>query len=329
LAAVLDSAGVPSRLAVGVVGRDGRALPGLHAWVEYWDEPGMWLVADASVGSVRALAPADGDPESSRTPGEARPAAGTARGEGWLAHPATHRGLLAAVAVLVGLLSLALWWRRRVSRRLAIDDSIDASEVMRGALRRPASFAHAPAVFTRPLVPLLGDRRVSLQRARALAERGELFRSERSPELARRAASRGAAVIDGSKRRGQAVAGLLGAVDLDRWGGVVERCAPTTFTTAVDQVLREHREPWRVRVVDDAPSALASLEIPSLDLALVVLDGDSPLCAGVAATHRDRPALAELLLVDAVTHEVGMSAERRGHLLAAAASRAVIEETRP
>jgi hypothetical protein len=48
LVALLQAAGVPSRLAVGYLGVDGTALPWLHAWVEYRDERGHWHIADAS-----------------------------------------------------------------------------------------------------------------------------------------------------------------------------------------------------------------------------------------------------------------------------------------
>jgi len=325
LAAVLDRAGVASRLALGVVGRDGRALPGLHAWVEHRDASGSWQAADASAVAV----PAAQGGERGVEPAHARVAAGPA-GVGrhaleWLGRPAFRIGLALALCGAGALLLGALWSRRRVSHRLALDDSVDASEVLRGALRRPESFAHAPAVFTRPLVPLLGGRQVSLRQAQALAEGGELYRSQASGGLAARAAARGAAVVDGSQPCGRAVAGLLGAVDLDRWDGVVERCAPTTFTEALDEVLREHGLPWRTRVAAQAPAALASLEIPRLGMALVVLDRSSPLCAAVASAHRERPAVAVLLLADAIAHEVALTTEQRGRLLGQLAGRAVTE----
>ena len=48
LVAMLQAARVPARLAVGYVGQDGQVAPWLHAWAEYRDEQGNWLVADAS-----------------------------------------------------------------------------------------------------------------------------------------------------------------------------------------------------------------------------------------------------------------------------------------
>lgn len=55
LVALLQAADVPARLAVGYLGVDGKALPWLHAWVEYRDERGHWHIADAS---ERVAAPA-------------------------------------------------------------------------------------------------------------------------------------------------------------------------------------------------------------------------------------------------------------------------------
>jgi hypothetical protein len=48
LVALLQAADVPARLAVGYLGVEGKALPWLHAWVEYRDERGHWHIADAS-----------------------------------------------------------------------------------------------------------------------------------------------------------------------------------------------------------------------------------------------------------------------------------------
>lgn len=48
LVALMQSSGVPARLAVGYLGVDGRVLPWLHAWAEYLGSDGRWHIADAS-----------------------------------------------------------------------------------------------------------------------------------------------------------------------------------------------------------------------------------------------------------------------------------------
>lgn len=50
LVALLHTAGVEARLAVGFIGNRGLVFPWLHAWVEYRDDEGRWAVADASEG---------------------------------------------------------------------------------------------------------------------------------------------------------------------------------------------------------------------------------------------------------------------------------------
>lgn len=79
LVALLQAADVPARLAVGYLGVDGKALPWLHAWVEYRDERGHWYIADAServaspaVALSGGLGPAAEGPAEGK--GGARPA---------------------------------------------------------------------------------------------------------------------------------------------------------------------------------------------------------------------------------------------------------------
>ncbi|MEM6989785.1 MAG: ATP-binding protein [Myxococcota bacterium] len=85
LVALLQSAGVRSRLAVGYIGVGGSVLPWLHAWAEYLGDDGLWHVLDASERSAAAQgsaiavaappAPA-GAPTSERDPSGASSASG-------------------------------------------------------------------------------------------------------------------------------------------------------------------------------------------------------------------------------------------------------------
>lgn len=48
-ALLLRKMGVPSRLVIGLVGKKGRIVPGLHAWTEYYDDqPGEFRVVDVT-----------------------------------------------------------------------------------------------------------------------------------------------------------------------------------------------------------------------------------------------------------------------------------------
>jgi transglutaminase-like putative cysteine protease len=78
LVGLLQAADVPARLAVGYLGVDGKALPWLHAWVEYRDEAGNWHIADASERTAPAVGTtaAGVGPTASEGPREGK---GTAR----------------------------------------------------------------------------------------------------------------------------------------------------------------------------------------------------------------------------------------------------------
>lgn len=89
LVALLQAADVPARLAVGYLGIDGKALPWLHAWVEYRDERGHWHIADASERTApHPVAVAAGaSPTASEGKGAARNPASTSAGDGPRAEP--------------------------------------------------------------------------------------------------------------------------------------------------------------------------------------------------------------------------------------------------
>lgn len=56
VAVILRRMNVPARLAVGLVGENGRVAPGLHAWTEYWDQG--WHTVDASRPPASVARPA-------------------------------------------------------------------------------------------------------------------------------------------------------------------------------------------------------------------------------------------------------------------------------
>jgi hypothetical protein len=102
---LLRSMGVPARLAIGFPAADGVALPGLHAWTEYWDQG--WSPADASTRTERPSRavplPAEGEgqaqgpaPTGGASPATSadplRPAPLPAEGEGQAKGPAPTGG---------------------------------------------------------------------------------------------------------------------------------------------------------------------------------------------------------------------------------------------
>ncbi len=210
LALLLDAAGVPARLAVGVAGHGGRALPGLHAWAEYHAD-GAWNALDATLPAARAVAAAPaGEPPPPTLP-VATAAVDTPASA--VPHPAATTGL-----ALVALLATGAAFRARAQRPEVRTGGTTLDDLVRGALRHPEAFAGAPAVFDRPLLPRAGGGGASLGAAWREAAEGRLYRS-RAPErpLVREARSRGGVVLDGGVDVAAAVADALGALDLDTW----------------------------------------------------------------------------------------------------------------
>ncbi len=233
LAALLTAAGSPSWLAVGYVGHGGRALPGLHAWAEVEDSDGSLRVADASAtvseeGRV-VLPEGTGGPEAADGLPEA--GVGSARG--------VRRELLLASLVVLVAAGVGWWFLlRRVRRRLDLGEALDLAELVRGALEHPDAYAGMSGIASRPLIPCLGGRRLSMARARALAGRGRLLASAQCGELASRAARSGRAVVDVRTPEGSAAASGLAAVDLDWWQAGLERVRVGGPLNPIDGVLR-------------------------------------------------------------------------------------------
>lgn len=322
LALLLQEAGLPARLVIGYVGANGEALPGLHAWTEYGDPDAGWSVADASRDA--ALEPGSLPPPSVATVAipPAVPTPG-APSSGWPGNPAAAWLLGAGAAGVVGLVV-----RRRpraAATRLRDDGAL--LEILEGALRDPAAYAHARSVFEREIVPRVGGGALALGQAWALAQRGRLYVSRRGGALARRAAAAGVPVIDGARAEGALVSGSLGAVDLDAWEGVLERSRVTPLLAAANGALEAAGERWRVRTAHGVgPLALLELEVSGHPF-YAVLD---PAAAWYAALERaagpDRGG-AVLRLLDGLAERLRLGDERRIDLLARVAPTAL--EGRP
>ncbi|MCM2256085.1 MAG: ATP-binding protein [Vicinamibacteria bacterium] len=217
LVLLLDGAGLPSRLAVGVVARDGRAEPGLHAWAETHDGE-RWIALDATrPGAAPAAAPglqaapliaapAPVEVAVARQPLPPGESAGADRG-GWFA-------AIAGVAVLAAV----VLWRRRERRAAVSPGATSVDDLLRGALRHPEAFSGAPAVFDRPLLARAGGGHVSLGEAWREAATGRLYRAgDGSRALVREARARRGVVLDDRSATAATVADALGALDLEAW----------------------------------------------------------------------------------------------------------------
>ncbi len=341
LVTLLRLAGVESRLALGYVGTRGIVAPGLHAWVEYRDHSGGWSVADASVtwGDTQgadlspALLPPSAGSSKVRFPRRA--------GFSLPFHPALP---IAAVALL---LAGAAWSsRRRSAAGIELSAGEDLAALLGGALRHPEAFAGLPAIFHGRFVPLLGRRgAISLARARRMGRKNRLFRSADGSQLARRAAARGAVVIDASTAEGKVLSLALGAVDLDYWSSLLARslrwrrkhagcrgeacvtCQEMDLSRRINRRLDELGALFRLREVPTLPQPWIEIALEDLGLGKrqILIDQSHAEYAPVRALLSDHPQAAAFTVLDVLLHRVELAQRERARILAAFARRAVEE----
>lgn len=358
LAALLSEARVPSRLAIGYVGREGRVSPWLHAWVEYQDGDGQWKIADASEGGAPQLVSPGPAVAAPPTPGEPGPPAAEDGGgspppatanlgpgpgaepeldagpgaEAGAGDPETRfeappwAGVAALVSLCFGLL-LAVWslLRGRGSSSVQLDAEQDLSLLLQGALQKPGAFRDLPALFHRRLVPLCGGGVTSLRRSRELSRNGRLFQSSSGVGLAERAAQSGAEVLDTSTPEGRTVADTLGATDLDQWERRLGKSESQPVLERIAAYMREQGERWQLRASSELGESVASLDLRLLGLArrhdrVVLLDRHDPRLHGDPES-----ATLRFELLDHVLDRIEVPPARRARLLAPLARESLLE----
>jgi len=238
---------VPARLAIGLVGSQGRALPQLHAWTEY--HHGTWRVIDAtpliapsSVSSSPAPPESEVEPEKSlgpvpptlafagraatEAPQEASSAQEEPERESRLiailgripAGPLGAALVLLALGVLVSVLVAVRrpgWEHMEEAADARHAEQILAS-IISSASAHPRLWRHARELWHHRLLPTLGGARISVMDARRLAGRRKLFLGRGMGRLARRAARAGSVVLDRDDRAfGPLLGRLPGVIDLD------------------------------------------------------------------------------------------------------------------
>ena len=331
LAAILARADISVRLAVGFVGAGGRALPGLHAWVEYRGESGAWRAIDASRGASASSLPQRPPAVTGSPHGETEEEIPTRTGARSTPPIGVWGRAASGIALALVLAAVGIPWavRRRWNvSSVRRDPTVDLAGLLRGALARPETYQEVPAIFARRVVPVLGSSTISLDRARSLSRRGRLAVSFCSSELARRAVATGLPVINGSRPEGEAVATTLGAIDLDRWDGIVRRSEEHPLTELLKRAASRVGETWNVVI----GSGLAD-EVVVLDGRLagrrrvVVVDNGSALWDLAVELAADHPSMAVFLLADQVVERLRISQNRKRRLLSSLAAETVMERS--
>ena len=268
LAAMLHRAGVRSRMAVGVLGFDGRATPGLHAWVEAQRPDGRWRVVDASTPALTSTAVGS------------RPVVHPTSVTGDVPSRSTRVGSWLAV-VVAGVLACggALGaWRGRARGRLEPAADPPGERLVRAALEQPDALGARAELGRRALVPTIGGRRLSTQRCRELVIRRRIVACRRVDHWREVIGPQGPATVDLDQAAGQEVAAALHIPVVDDWAPVLDRARTTALTDRVERALRAAGVGWAVRTVPGAPEAA------------VAVDGwRRPECAGqrVVLVHSD------------------------------------------
>lgn len=355
LVMLLRETGIAARLAVGYVGQNGRAVPGLHAWAEYLGEDRYWRTADVSAGIGVAEPPrllwvaSPGSPSEQRnlapipvlgTPQRSEPGGSAILGA-VISRVADHPGFRRfGSSLLVGaavVFSVALLMRRRDVRPASMRlTEPDIAALLGGALQHPG-LARLPALAHGRFIPLIGPsksaapakrRAISLNEARRRAADGRLFSSAAGSHLARVAAARGIPVIDASQAEGR-VAGLgLGAVDLDEWSDLIDRGTGSGLVAHLNDYLVSVGVDWRVALATplSRPLKVVDLSLLGLGRRQVLIDPRSADFAAAGPRLDLRSDTAAFRLLDAVIDHLDLARYDRAQLLAELARRAVVEK---
>lgn len=366
LVGLLHAASVEARLAVGFIGSAGTTYPWLHAWVEFRDSSGTWRIADASDGAPAAVPPALPSPAtkpistaSPSTPAPPNPASAqtaptpsaaaattevvtekespTQRETTFLdvvasldaRYPWVVRGIPLLLFALAGWSILGA----RTSRAVKLDDTPDLSRLLRGVLQQPGAFAQMSALFTRAIVPCVGGKAISVNRARELAAASRLYTTATRPPLVSRAIRAKAIVLDATTPEGSTVADSLGAIDLDRWAGWLDRATQSPLTKAVNATLARRGEDWSVSLATAMPSAVTVLDLGALGAKLRHCPSSRIVLVDPAAAGIDRalavavrnPKRGALMLLDRLADRLDLERPRRAALLSRAAKEALTE----
>lgn len=334
LTALLRELGMEARMVVGYVGMEGVVAPGLHAWVEVRADDGRWRAVDASLGApVHPLAGAahsDGVPQEDVLAAIAANPAVAGEPSRWRS---PQLPLFLGLGLLLGSVAFLGLRKRGGAAELDLGSGGDLAALLGGALRHPAAFAAMPAVFHGRFVPLVGGgESLSLHRARRLAGEHRLFRSEGESELAQKAAAKGVPIVDGRTPEGKVLSRAFGAIDLDHWGDLLERCHETEASRRIDRGLQALGEPWRLREAPELPEAAVEIALEDLRLGrrLVLVDPEHPDLAALLPMAES--ARRDFALLDALAPHLeqgaGDAARVLGHFAAAAVEEVAREAAR-
>ncbi|MCP4606178.1 MAG: hypothetical protein GY847_37640 [Proteobacteria bacterium] len=217
---LLRRIGVPARLAIGLVGENGQARPGMHAWVEYYD--GTWRQTDATGTDSREAGTVL--PTLPNIPSKNRGFTTSSGSQldtpsSWMKNVAMWAG---AIAIIALGFALFLMLAREGSHQLfAPEDEGQqrrvAAEMVTNALTYPDAWLGSGGITLRRLLPVHGSSpAMSLREALARGSKERLWCSNGETDLVKRAIERKVRILDISDPAfGPLIERLPGIVDLD------------------------------------------------------------------------------------------------------------------
>ncbi len=264
LVLLLQSAGHDAFLSVGLIGRNGRANPDLHAWVRYRDQG--WHLMDVTV-SHAAASPASSTADQSATmlPGRvSTPVPGPPPSTDPIQlEPANYWPY---AMWLAPFLVLAYFLRRRKQNAHPSEPDYVGSLFLHyfshGAVKDPLN------LIFRPVFPLIGQaRHLSLFEVEQYATKAPLLGAfPHSPLLTH--LSQRAPVLDRSKPITETLAPLLpGVIWLEDFEAILNNHPPSDFLREIEGVIRELDPHFRLHVVPGVDTFLeATLPLKTASL---------------------------------------------------------------
>jgi hypothetical protein len=215
--------GIPCRLVIGLVGKKGRILPSLHAWIEYYHQG--WHSIDSSLSIPplqetslqRYSTPIQPQQQSPREPDISSPP------------PLTNRSETSESARLFGyfLISLAIFFvpilyflirkkNQPLTRERINQVKKHLSQIAVGALLQPGAWGYESNIWYYRIIPTIGQKPLSLEQAIELSKKNKLYAGKRDNPLVAKFRKAGIKVLDQEDEAFFSLITLLpGITDLD------------------------------------------------------------------------------------------------------------------
>lgn len=316
----LRKMGVPARLVIGLIGRKGKILPGLHAWTEYYAGGRHIIDATAHTPGLRGAA----------HPGQKAPAVNT--GARWNLF---RRAVIYFLAGLFMLSSILLFFmvsryakRRKPFPRKALKQvEENLAGIALHALLYPGTWGRSSSIRDLKLIPTINGRFVSLRQALKLGKEQELFTTGSTSPLAPylRQTSKSLPILDsGNPAFAPLIRLLPGAVHLEK---IVDlKIIPMRKTagrpvdrllTAVNHRLKAGKNKTVIPPLLLAPglcsqdedffdadlSPLPSLTVFGIPNRFIAVNPNSTRVKKLAALFQKNPPLSQFRLISAVLEE--------------------------